>query len=136
MAPSKKLPAFAALGTVKHVIVGIKVHFELNAKNGLRRVIFGLEKDTDGDDVTWKINFQLFERDKKTDDYGDALVTLDVEVDTKLHGKAETAAKDGLTTGQAAHALGPAAEDAKAADAGDIDDEEAQDSVQATLRKK
>ena len=127
---------FAPAGGAKRVIVGIKVKFELNSKNGLRRVIFGLEKDTQGDDVLWKINFELFERDKKSDPYGDALINLDVEVDAKLNKKAENTAHNGLTPGQAAHALGPAAEDAKAAASGEIDQEEASDTVQATLSKK
>jgi hypothetical protein len=41
-----------------------------------------------------------------------------------------------LTPGQAAHAIGPAAEDAKAAKNGEIDQDEADDTVQATLKKK
>ncbi len=119
-----------------HVIVAIKVKIELNAKNGLRRVIFGLEKDTDGDKVSWKINFQLFERDKKTDAYGDALVDLDVDVETVLQNKAETAAKNGLTPPQVAHALGSAASDAKAAANGEIEQSEAADTIQESLKKK
>jgi hypothetical protein len=127
---------FAPASEPKRTIVGIKVKFELNSKNGLRRVIFGLEKSTQGDDVLWKINFALFERSKKSDPYGDALLDMDVEVDTQLSKKAEDTAQKGLTPGQAAHALGPAAEDAKAAAAGEIDHQEASDTVQATLRKK
>ena len=117
-------------------VIKLKIHFELNTPNGLRRVIFGLEKDaTSGTTVTWTINFQLFERAKKTDPYGDAIVTLDVEVDKALNAKAEKASK-GLTAGQSAHALGPAADDAKAAQEGEIDQEEAQETVQNTLKKK
>ena len=117
-------------------VIKLKIHFELNTPNGLRRVIFGLEKDaTSGTTVSWTINFQLFERAKKTDPYGDAIVTLDVEVDKALNSKAEKAAK-GLTAGQSAHALGPAADDAKAAQEGEIDEEEAQQTVQNTLKKK
>jgi len=41
-----------------------------------------------------------------------------------------------LTAGQTAHALGPAADDAKAAQEGEIDEEEAQETVQNTLKKK
>src|SRR5215218_10625854 len=117
-------------------IIRLKVHFELNTRNGLRRVIFGLSKDaTGGTTVVWTIDFQLFERAKKTDPYGDAIVTLDVEVDKVLNAKAEKASK-GLTAGQSAHALGPAADDAKAAQEGEIDEEEAQQTVQNTLKKK
>ena len=115
-------------------IIKIKVRFELNTPNGLRRVVFGLEKDTKGNVVTWKIDFQLFERKKKSDPFGDAIVTLNVEVQKELHDKAEKAAK-GLTAKQSAHALGPAAEDAKAAKEGEIEQEEAEETVQNTLNK-
>ena len=117
-------------------VIKLKVHFELNTPNGLRRVIFGLSKDaSSGTTVIWTIDFQLFERSKKSDPYGDAIVTLNVEVDKALNSKAEKAAK-GLTAAQSAHALGPAADDAKAAEAGDIDEEEAQETIQNTLKKK
>ena len=121
----------------KATVIKLKVNFQLNTPNGLRRVIFGLEKDATGGNnvVVWTINFQLFERAKKSDPFGDAIVTLDVEVDKALNAKAEKAAK-GLTAGQSAHALGPAAEDAKAAESGDIDEEDAQQTIQNTLKKK
>src|SRR5262249_1802898 len=117
-------------------IIAVKVHFTLNTPDRLRRVIFGLEKDTQDDTVIWKINFQLFERENKTDDFGDAIVTLDVEVDEALHSKAEKAAQNGLTSGQSAHAVGPAADDAKAASDGEIEQEEADQTIQNTLKKK
>jgi hypothetical protein len=120
----------------KATIIKLKVNFELNTPNGLRKVIFGLEKDaTSGTTVVWTINFQLFERAKKTDPWGDAIVTLNVEVDKALNSKADKASK-GLTAGQSAHALGPAADDAKAAEDGEIDQEEAQQTIQNTLKKK
>ena len=120
----------------KATVIKLKINFQLNTPNGLRRVIFGLEKDaTSGTTVTWTINFQLFERAKKTDAFGDAIVSLDVEVDKALNAKAEKASK-GLTAAQSAHALGPAADDAKAAQEGEIDEEDAQQTVQNTLKKK
>jgi hypothetical protein len=119
-----------------HDIIGIKVKFTLESKNRLRRVIFGLEKATEGDDVTWTIDFKLFERDDKSADFGDPLVDLEIEVDSTLNKRAETAAKSGLTPGQAAHAIGPAAADAKAAADGEIEQDEANDTIQATLKKK
>ena len=124
------------MATTKATVIKLKVNFQLNTPNGLRRVIFGLEKDaTSGNVVQWTINFQLFERAKKSDPFGDPIVSLDVEVDKALNAKAEKAAQ-GLTAGQSAHALGPAAEDAKAAEAGEIDEEDAQQTVQNTLKKK
>ena len=121
----------------KRVVIAVKVKFELNSRSGLRRVIFGLEKDTNGDLEIWKIQFQLFERDRKTDPYDDhPMIDLEIEVDTALTNKAQNVADNGLTPGQAGHALGPAAEDAKAAQAGDLDQSEADTSIQATLKKK
>jgi hypothetical protein len=120
----------------KSNVIKLKVHFELNTPNGLRKVIFGLSKDaSSGKIVTWTIDFQLFERSKKSESFGDAIVTLNVAVDKALNAKAEKAAK-GLTAGQSAHALGPAADDAKAAAEGEIDEEEAQETIQNTLKKK
>lgn len=125
-----------ATKATKATVIKMKVHFELNTPNGLRRVIFGLSKDaSSGTIVQWTIDFQLFERSKKTDPYGDAIVTLNVAVDKALNSKAEKAAK-GLTAGQSAHALGPAADDAKAAQDGEIDPQDAQDTIQNTLKKK
>jgi hypothetical protein len=118
----------------KATIIKIKVNFVLNTPNGLRRVIFGLEKDTQGDVVSWAINFQLFERAKKSDPFGDPIVSLDVDVDKALNTKAEKASK-GLTATQAAHALGPAADDARAAEEGEIDQKDAQRTIQKTLKK-
>jgi hypothetical protein len=128
-------PSKAKSNKPKSQIIKLKVNFELNTPNGLRKVIFGLEKDaTAANLVKWSIDFQLFERSKKTDPWGDAIVTLNVDVDKKLFPKAE-AATQGLTAAQSAHALGPAADDAAAAEAGEIDREEAQDTVQNTLNK-
>jgi hypothetical protein len=128
--------ALAPIGEPKRVVIAIKVKFELNAKNGLRRIVFGLEKDTAGEVVRWKIDFALFERERKADPYGDPLVSLQVEVDSKLNAKAEDTARLGLTAQQAAHALGPASDDAKDAAAGDLDEQEARGTIHATLKKR
>jgi hypothetical protein len=120
----------------KTTIVKLKINFQLNTPNGLRRVIFGLEKDTTTENLeVWTIDFQLFQRAKKTDAFGDAIVTLNIEVDKALNTKAEQASK-GLTPNQSAHALGPAADDAKAAQDGEIDQADAEATVQNTLKKK
>ncbi len=99
--------------TSKRDIVGIHVKFTLNTPDGLRRVIFELKKDSDGDTEKWSIDFQLFERAKKTDPFGDPLVDLAVDVSAKLNPKAEAMADDGMTKKQARHAVGKAADTAK-----------------------
>lgn len=118
------------------VVLAIKVHFTLLTPDRLRKVVFGLEKDTQGNTVIWKIDFQLFERDKISDAFSDPIADLEVEVDHHLHPQAATAAQSGLTPGQQAHATGPASDDVKAAQNGDIDQSDANQSVQNTLAVK
>lgn len=117
-------------------VIGIKVKFELITSDKLRKVIFGLEKNTQGTKVTWKINFEMFEREKKTDPFGDPIVNVEIEVDKELHPKAEQTALNGMTAGQQAHALGPAADDQKAAEEGEIPQAKANRTTQNTLKKK
>src|SRR5215471_9088465 len=85
---ARKATKAAALA-IKRDIVGIHVKFVLNTPDGLRRVGFELQKNTTGDIVNWKITFQLFERAKNSDQFGDPVVDLDVDVDTKLNNKAQ-----------------------------------------------
>jgi hypothetical protein len=118
-------------------VIAIKVHFELITKDKLRKVVFGLEKDTEGTKVIWKINFQLFEKSKKTDtSWGEAIVDVEIEVDKVLQPKAEKVALTGMTAGMQAHALGPAAEDQKLAAAGELSQKKADQTTQNTLKKK
>jgi hypothetical protein len=117
-------------------MIAIRVKFELDTQDGLRKVFFGLEKDIQGTDAIWTIHFQLQERQTTADDFTN-LVTLDVTVDEQaLHPAAEHAAKHGLTPRQAAHAVGPAADDAKGTTTGDVDPDDANDTVKQTLATK
>jgi len=84
----------------------------------------------EGEVAKWKIVFQLFERAKKSDPFGDAIVDLLVEVDTKLNNKAQKMADDGMTPSQAAYAMGPGADKAKLPDK-----PKAKAAVQKTLDK-
>jgi hypothetical protein len=114
-------------------VIKVHVKFTLNTPDGLRRVTFELEKDTTGDeDVHWTITFNLFERDKKSDPFGDPLVDLLVEVDTRLNAKAQAVADNGMTPSQAAFAVGPAAD--TAADPA-VSDAKKKATVQNTLKK-
>src|ERR1041385_6842576 len=106
--------ANAPAPTAKREVVKVHVKFTINTPDGLRRINFELEKDTDdAGSVDWKITFQLFERDKKTDSFEDPIVDLLVEVDSKLNSKAQAMADNGMTPSQAAFASGPAADTAK-----------------------
>ena len=98
--------------------IALKVSFTLNTTDGLREISFGLEKDTDGTNVNWTITFVLYERTSTTTSFGDPLVSLNVFVASSLHANAEIAAHTGLTPVQTAHATGPAADAAKAVQAG------------------
>jgi hypothetical protein len=98
--------------------IALKVAFTLNTPDGLRRISFGLEEDVDGSTVNWTITFKLWERTDLANPFGDPIVSLTVFVASALHANAQTAASNGLTPAQTAHATGPAANAAKAVQAG------------------
>jgi len=127
-------PASFATPAVPGTTIAVKVSFELDTEDGLRKVFFGLEKDVKGTDSIWTIHFQLQERKTKQDDFTN-IVTLDVLVDDQaLHPAAQAAVdRNGLTPPQSAHAVGPAADDAKGTTTGDVDPDDANDTIQATL---
>jgi hypothetical protein len=110
------------------------VSFTLNTPDGLREISFGLEKDTDGTRVNWTITFVLYERTDKTKPFGDPLVSLNVFVVSTLHAKAEIAAHNGLMPAQTAHATGPAADAAKAVQAGTMPLPVGNNIIQNTLK--
>jgi hypothetical protein len=115
--------------------VALKVSFTLNTPDGLRKVSFGLEKDTDGVTVNWTITFVLYERTSATASFGDPVVSLNVLVAEKLHANAQAAVdNNGLTPAQTAHATGPAAEAAKATQAGTMPAPVANNVIQNTLK--
>src|SRR3954454_7894171 len=100
--------------TAKREVIKAHVKLTVNTPDGLRRIGFDLEKDTqDNGTVNWTITFQLFERTKKSDPFGDAIVDLLVQVDTKLNSKAQAMMDSGMSDPQAAFAAGPAADTAK-----------------------
>jgi hypothetical protein len=113
--------------------IALKVSFTLNTPDGLRRIGFGLEKDTDGVTVNWTINFVLYERTHPGEPFRDPLVSLNVFVAAALHAKAEAAATQGLTPAQTAHATGPAADAAKAVQAGTMPAAVGDKIIQGTL---
>lgn len=112
----------------------LKVKFTLNTPDGLRRISFGLEKGTDGTTVDWTITFALFERTDRNQSFGDPIVSLNVFVASTLHANAETAARNGLTPAQTAHATGPAANAAKAVQAGTLPAPVGNNIIQNTLK--
>ncbi|MGA2154155.1 MAG: hypothetical protein ABSH37_07045 [Bryobacteraceae bacterium] len=125
-----------AAGTTPPALpVALKVSFTLNTPDGLRKVSFGLEKDTDGVKVDWTITFMLYERTNAAASFGDPVVSLNVFVAVALHANAQAAVdNNGLTPAQTAHATGPAADAAKAAQAGTMPAPLANNIIQNTLK--
>lgn len=125
--------AVVAAKTPKRVVTAISVNFEINTTNGLRRVIFGLEKKPAGAATRWEIHFTLFERAQRTDPFGDPVVKLDVTVDTELESSAEALAHSKPTPEQAAEIVGPVADDAKAVKSQELSKQEFDESAQSVL---
>jgi len=119
---------------VKQAVVGISLRLELNSQDGLRRVVFTLSKDVLANDKTrWKIGFELYERRNKSAAFV-KLIDLEVSVTTKNEKNAEAVLKrKKLTVKQSAHAIGTAADLAKAAAGDEADLDTAKQSVEETL---
>lgn len=128
-APAAPTPA---PGPVQRVVVSMSVNFVVNTTDGLRQVTFGLEKDTTGTNIEWQIHFKLLERAKRTDSF-DLIVQLDVDVKTSLIPQAEAMAHSKPSADQAAHIVGPLADDAKLVQSGDLPKPVFDDEAQHTM---
>lgn len=119
---------------VKQAVLGISLRLELNSLDELRRVIFMLSKEAlPKNMVQWKIGFELYERKIKSADFV-KLIDFDIEVTEKNKKRAEAIAKrKSLTVKQSAHAIGTAADLAKAAAGGEVDVTIAKESAEDTL---
>ena len=121
--------------TPKPQTVALSIRFELQTRNELRKVIFGLDRGTKGGIVEWKINFELYERQKKTDKFV-KLIDLDVEVQAKNKQAAEQTATKGMTERQTRHALRAGAAAAKRFMVGKTTEESAKRSIERTMEKR
>jgi hypothetical protein len=123
-----------AIPEAKRELVKVHVKFTVNTPDGLRRIFFELSKNnTDGGVVQWSIHFQLLERARKSEAFGDPLVDLEVDVDTKLNSKAAAMADNGMTPSQAAFISGPGSDIVKTNIATNPD--KANAAVETTLKK-
>ena len=114
--------------------VVLKVDFTLITPDGQRKIGFSLEKDSNGTKVTWTISFTLYEMQAGATTFGDPTISLNVVVSPSLSTNAQTAAQNGLTAPQVAHATGPAADAAKALVNGTGSHLAATTSIQNTLK--
>jgi hypothetical protein len=114
----------------------ISVDLEVMTPDRLTKIIFGLDKSTDVETVDWTIEFQFMQRATKTDEFGDPLVKLTVEVKKANQGLAEETAIKGLNSRQTDHLLGPALVAAKRLKEGTTTSEKAAATVERTLAKR
>ena len=114
----------------------ISVDLEVMTTDRLKKVIFGLDKSTDTEGVRWVIEFQFLQRDKKTEEFGDPLVKLRVDVKKASNALAEETAVKGLNSAQAEHLLGPAMVAARRLKDGETTEERVAATVRRTLPKR
>ena len=114
----------------------ISVDLEVMTPDRLRKVVFGLDKSTGAGGVQWVIEFQFLQRDKKTDEFGDPLVKLKVDVKKANNPAAEETAVKGLNAAQTEHLLGPAAVAAQRLKQGKTTQDKVAATVERTLPKR
>jgi hypothetical protein len=106
----------------------------INTPDGLRRIAFTLERDTDGVSVQWTITFALSERSDPSQPFGDPIVDLNLFVADNLRDRAQAVANaQGLTPAQTANLTGPAADACVAAKQGTLPESVAEHRLQQTL---
>ena len=114
----------------------ISVDLEVMTTDRLKKVIFGLDKSTEGDEVQWVIEFQFLQREKKTEEFGDPIVKLKVDVRKAHNPAAEETAVKGLNAPQSEHLLGPAMVAAQRLDQGKTTEDKVAATVERTLAKR
>jgi hypothetical protein len=114
----------------------ISVDLEVLTPDRLKKVVFGLDKSADTDGDHWTIDFQFFLRAKKTDPFGDALVTLSIEAKKANNAAAEETALKGLNAAQTEHLLGPAVAAAQRLSEGRATEDKVAATVERTLPKR
>ena len=115
-------------------LVAISVKLEVNTPDQLKRVVFGLTKGTEGDVVTWMLNFEFHERENKRDDLI-KIVDLEIELKAKNNEAVEKAASEGFTKPQAEFASTTAANAAKRLAEGKISEATAARTIERTFNQ-
>ena len=77
------------------MVKSISVDLEVMTTDRLKKIIFGLDKSVEDEEVHWLIEFQFLQRDKKTDPFGDPLVKLVIDVKKSNEQAAEDTAAQG-----------------------------------------
>ena len=114
----------------------ISVDLEVMTTDRLKKVIFGLDKSTDTEGVHWVIEFQFLQREKKTEEFGDPLVKLKVDVKKANNAAAEETAVKGLNSAQSEHLLGPTMVAAERLNKGKTTEDKVAATVERTLPKR
>ena len=113
-------------------VKSLSVDLMIVTQDQLRKINLGLNKDTLSDGlVQWKMDFQLEERKKTTDQF-EVVVKLSVDLKTEHYAKAEITAKKGLDDAQTSKAL-IAADTAKAFKKGKVSKKRAEADAQAVV---
>lgn len=114
----------------------ISVDLEVMTTDRLKKIVFGLDKSVEDDETSWAIDFQFFQRDKKSEEFGDALVKLKIDVKKTNHTAAEATAVKGLNSSQTEHLLGPGVIAAQRLNEGKTTEEKATAVIERTLPKR
>jgi hypothetical protein len=114
----------------------ISVDLEVLTPDRLKKVVFGLDKSVDAEGEHWTIDFQFLQRAKKTDEFGDPLVTLSIEVKKNNNAAAEETAMKGLNSAQTEHLLGPGVAAVQRLTDGKTTEDKVAAAVERTLPKR
>lgn len=127
-----------AAAATKKVIVALSVRIDVLNSTKLKKFSFQLDKTTpEADKEKWTILFDLFERDKKSDEFSEPSIHVKIDVSLENVAKTEkTALADDFTVRQTQHVVTVVAAAAKQLKAGEITQDEFNAVVEATMAKR
>ena len=120
----------------KKVLVSLSVRIDVLNSTKLKKFSFQLDKTTPKpDEEKWTITFDLLERDKKSDTFGEATihVLISVVADTEKAATEATAKANDFTVAQTEHVLTAVAAASRKLKAGTITQEQFDAIVKQTM---
>ena len=120
----------------KKVLVSLSVRIDVLNSTKLKKFSFQLDKTTPKpDEEKWTITFDLLERDKKSDTFGEASihVLINLELETEKVDAEKTAMADEFTVAQTEHVLTAVAAASRKLKAGTITQEQFDAIVKQTM---
>ncbi len=124
--------------STKKVVLALSVRIDVMNSTKLKKFSFQIDKTTPAEDQEkWTITFDLLERDKKSDPFGEPTIHVLIDVSLeRVENTDKTAQAKDFTVKQTQYVLTTVAAAGKQLKAGEITEDEFNAIVEATMSKR